>query len=144
MTPEIEKRAIAFIRTIGNRCAGCVHRDEDNCRRCISRWANEILSDYERDMAASPDARSHDYSLAARMVRITDCLIKAKRPLLASDIDTRDICSKQLKSWTLKLMLDQGRIRREIEKPKFGRAGASPRYRYFLPTDKPHQENNRR
>ena len=140
MTEQTEKRALAFIRTIGNRCTGCMRRSEDNCSRCISRWANEILAEHERETAAANTASRPDYSLAARMIRITDCLVKAKRPLLATEIDTQNLCSKQLKSWTLRLMVSQGRIAREKERPNFGRPGASPRYRYYLPNNKTHQE----
>lgn len=107
MTEAVEKRAIAFIRTIGNRCTSCLRRNEENCRRCILRWANEILHDYENESVPQPD-----YSLSARMMMIVDILDKAGRPLLSSEIDLKKLCTKQLKRWTLQKMIRLGFVRR--------------------------------
>ena len=107
MTEATEKRAIAFIRTIGNRCTSCLRRSEERCRNCISSWANEILHDYEIESVPQPD-----YSLSARMMMIMDCLGKAGRPLLSSEIDMKQYCTKQLKRWTLMRLIRAGKVRR--------------------------------
>jgi hypothetical protein len=107
MTEAVERRAIAFIRTIGNRCTSCLRRNEENCRRCVSRWANSILRDIEND--TKPEI---DCSLQARMMMIVDCLNKADRPLLSSEIDMKQYCTKQLKRWTLMRLVKAGKVKR--------------------------------
>ena len=126
MTAAVEKRAIAFIRTIGNRCTSCLRRNEENCRRCISSWANEILHDYESESVPQPD-----YSLSARMMMIADALDKAGRPLLSSEIDLKQYCTKQLKRWTLQKMIRLGFVRRTKT------CGTAHLYRYSLNRNKP-------
>lgn len=124
MTEANEKRAIAFIRTVGNRCMTCLRRNEENCRNCISSWANSILRDIDSE------ARSEiDYSMAARMMMIVDCLVKSGRPLLSAEIDLKKYCTKQLKRWTLLKMIQTGRIGRERTHLKNPKRYA---YRYFL------------
>lgn len=123
MTEATEKRAIAFIRTIGNRCTTCLRRSAENCRQCISSWANEILHDYENESVPQPD-----YSLSARMMMIADALDKAGRPLLSSEIDLKQYCTKQLKRWTLKKMIRLGFVRRTKDR----RGKFSHLYRYSL------------
>ena len=107
MTEAVERRAIAFIRTIGNRCTTCLRRSAENCRNCISAWANEILHDYENESVPQPD-----YSLSARMMMLADALDKAGRPLASRQIDLHGLCSRQLKFWTLVRMTRMGRLRR--------------------------------
>jgi len=126
MTEAVEKRAIAFIRTIGNRCTSCLRRNEENCRRCISSWANEILHDYENESVPQPD-----YSLSARMMMIADALDKAGRPLLSSEIDLKKLCTKQLKRWTLQKMIRLGFVRRTKT------CSTAHLYRYSLNRNKP-------
>ena len=106
MTEAVEKRAIAFIRTIGNRCAGCLRRSRENCRNCISSWANDILREYESEVAPGID-----YSLAARMMMIADSLKGGPAPSRA--IDLKKFCTKQLKRWTLCYMVRRGILERE-------------------------------
>lgn len=125
MIPEVEKRAVAFIRSIGNRCMPCMRRSEENCRDCISRWANSILRDIDNESKPSMD-----YSLQARMMMIVDCLGKAGRPLLSSEIDLKQSCTKQLKRWTLVRMVKNGLICRALDPDN------PNRYRYFLPKRK--------
>lgn len=127
MTEATEKRAVAFIRTIGNRCTACLRRSAENCRNCISAWANEILHDIENEK--KPEI---DYSLSARMMMIVDALDKADAPLLASEIDMRKYCTKQLKRWTLLKMMRMGYITRTPCAKDAGRF-----YRYELNRDKP-------
>lgn len=129
MTDKTEKRMVAFVRTIADRCTRCLRRREENCRLCISRWANEIMSDWERDIAAGSHSQ-YDYSLSARMMMIIDRLQEAKCPLLASEIDISKYCSKQLKQWTLKRMIRLGYIGRMCD------LDDKPPYRYYL-TKKP-------
>ena len=109
MNEKTERRAIAFIRTIANRCGRCLHRTPENCHGCVSQWANEIMADRENGMSFG---KPIDYSIATRKTRILDILRQAGRPLLASEIDIADICSKGLKQWTLRRMVKAGLIRR--------------------------------
>lgn len=127
MTEATEKRAIAFIRTIGNRCTTCLRRSSENCRDCISSWANTILHDIENEK--KPEI---DYSLSARMMMIADALDKADAPLLASEIDMRRYCTKQLKRWTLLKMVRMGYVVRT--RPRVG--CHRPLYRYSLNRNK--------
>lgn len=134
MTEETERRAIAFIRTIATRCASCTHRREELCRTCPSRWANEIMRDYEAEQKPA----SVDYSLAARKIRILDIVQKAGRPLLSSEIDISDICDNHLKRWTLRRMVQCRQISCVRENNLDDRRSA---YRYFIP--KTHNKPNR-
>ena len=118
MTEATEKRAVAFIRTIGNRCTTCLRRSAENCRDCVSAWANSILRDIENE--TKPEI---DYSLQARMMMIVDCLNKADGPLLSSEIDMKQYCTKQLKRWTLMRLVKAGKVRR---------AKCNGKYRYSL------------
>ena len=118
MTEATEKRAVAFIRTIGNRCTTCLRRSAENCRDCVSAWANSILRDIEND--TKPEI---DYSLQARMMMIVDCIGKAGRPLLSSEIDMKQYCTKQLKRWTLMRLVKAGKVKR---------AKRNGKYRYSL------------
>ena len=138
MNKQLERRAIAFIRTIANRCTSCLHRRPERCRNCASQWANEIMTDYERNTAFSK--QTVDYSMAARKFRIIDALQSAGRPLLASEIDLSDTCSKGLKQWTLLRMLKAGQIRRvPNDDPGDGRHI----FRYFIPkTQTPNRSKN--
>ncbi len=126
MTEAVEKRAIAFIRTIGNRCTSCLRRDEESCRNCVSSWANSILRDIENE--TKPEI---DYSLQARMMMIVDRLDKADTPLLSSEIDLKQYCTKQLKRWTLQKMIRLGFVHRTKT------CCTSHLYRYSLNRSKP-------
>lgn len=128
MTPSTERRAIAFIRTIANRCERCLHRSEERCRGCVSQWANEIMADYERESGAA--SASVDYSLAARRIRILDAIQTAGRPLLAAEIDLSDVCSTQLKEWTLLRMIRVGQLARV---PNDDPEDRRRLYKYFIP-----------
>lgn len=138
MTQETERRAIAFVRTVAGRCASCTHRREETCRDCLSRWANEIMRDYEAEMKPM----SADYSLAARKIRILDILQKAGRPLLSSEIDISSICDHHLKRWTLRRMVQRQQLACVREDNPDDRRVA---YRYFIPktqTPKPNRSRN--
>lgn len=108
MTPGVEERVVAFIRVIADRCHNCLHRVEAYCRRCDSRPAARLLKEVEAD--AAPNRL--DYSLFARMSRIRDILLAAGGPLPSSRIDVGDVCSPQLKYWTLVRMARLGIIER--------------------------------
>ena len=139
MTKETERRAIAFIRTIAGRCSSCTHRREELCRACPSRWANEIMRDYEAEMKPA----SIDYSLAARKIRVLDILNAAGRPLAFSEIDLSSVCTRQAKAWTLDRMAQVGLVERlDNNDPNDRRI----RYLYSLPrshkTPKPNRSKN--
>lgn len=127
MTALTEKKAIGFINTIAERCTRCLRRNENSCRNCISSWANEIMKAYHDDQRAEGN-KSLDYSLSARMLMIADQLTDAKRPLLASEIDLSKYCTRQLKRWTLKRMVDDGILGRSIARKRSSQA----RYAYYL------------
>lgn len=122
MNAQNERRAMAFIRTIANRCERCLRRSAENCRPCDSAWANSILKDCEAEV------KTIDYSYGARMLRIVQILHKSPKPLLASEIDLTGYCTKQLKRWTLLRMLDRGMISRRVVK----RHGKNVFYGYWL------------
>ena len=134
MTPDIESRVIAFVRVIANRCHGCLRRMEENCRRCDSRTATQLLKDIELDIAVPP----RDYSLFARMQLITEALARSAKPLLSSQIDVGGLCSNQLKQWTLKRMMRIGVIGRRLASRT--RSGHCV-YRYFLRQEKTKETN---
>ena len=135
MTPATEKRFVAFVQTFAGRCASCVRRNESNCRRCASTWANTLMREYEHD-AKTVD----DISLAGRMQSVVEQLRTAARPLLASQIHMRQV-SPQLKRWTLMQMQALGILRR---KPAFrGRSRGRSKifYAYYLPNNKGNNNN---
>ena len=107
MNEQTERRAIAFIRTIANRCASCLRRSPDNCRGCVSQWANDIMRDYENDTNFN---RPVNYSFAARCMRIVTALNAAPHPLLAVEIPVGN-CTSQLKHFTLNRLVEMGRIK---------------------------------
>ena len=125
MMPELEKRAISFIRTIANRCERCLRRTPENCRNCPSAWANEIMADYEKS-----DGPTIDYSLAARKLRILEAIRQARRPLAPSEIDLSDVCSRAVKHWTLRKMAQVGRLVRIVNDNPENRRD---KYLYALP-----------
>lgn len=106
-----------------------MRRSEENCRNCTSSWANEIMSEYERDAKVAVKQET-DYSLQARRVRILDILRAAGRPLLAAEINLSDIASTSLKEWTLRRMLRVGQIARV---PNDDREDRRRIYLYFIP-----------
>ena len=125
MTPETEKRVIAFVRTVANRCKECLRRREENCRRCDSFLAASLLADICRDNPV----RTADFSLFSRMRLIARTLADAGIPLLSSQIRLDVPCSPQLKQWTLGRMVRLGLVgRRLVRTPKSGRCI----YCYFL------------
>ena len=125
MTERMEKKAIGFINTIANRCQSCLRRNAENCRNCISSWANEIMADYHQEQRNAITSEI-DYSLTARMMMIIDAIEKSGRQLLASEIELSDYCTKQLKYWTLTRMLNDGILGRSRSR------GDGSRYRYFI------------
>lgn len=124
MTQEIENRTIAFVRAIANRCSQCLYRREENCSRCDSRLAVRIMKDIELDKAVP----QRDYSLFARMERITEILRGTDEPLFSHEIKLNGMCSNQLKNWTLKRMIRLGLIGRRLA---FRTQTGRPVYRYF-------------
>lgn len=135
MTEALERRAIAFIRTVASRCERCLRRSPDNCRGCISQWANGIMRDYESETDSG--RQQPDYSLVARRMRIIDALEQAGRPLLACEIDLSALCSKGLKQWTLRRMVKAGKIVRVLNDDP-----GDERHIYLYALPKRHRKNN--
>lgn len=134
MTELTEKRAIAFIRTIAQKCSGCLRRAPENCRNCPAGWAKSIMADYERDERTAASNRPEiDYSLVAREIMIARAL--EARPLLTSEIDLHDYCTPQLKRWTLLHMMQKGTIGRRIVKSSPGKNY----YQYYLIKKEPNK-----
>lgn len=111
-TIPTQQRAYSFVQTVANDCRSCFRRNPENCRICRSQWANSIRTDMETDMNSS--AEPIDYSLHARIVKILSCLVCAQQPLLSKSIRLGDVCSNQLKQWTLKSMIKSGLVRRSF------------------------------
>lgn len=129
MTQSTERRAIAFIRTVASRCNRCLRRSEDNCRNCVSKWANEIMRDIESETRPS----APDYSLAARKKRIVEILRTAGHPLFAHEIDLSGVCSRWLKQWTFRRMVHLGQL---VRLPCQSPGDRRIRFRYALPRSK--------
>lgn len=129
MTPSTERRAIAFIRTVANRCASCVRRRPESCNGCLAQWANEIMRDYDSETRHG----EVDYSFAARRMKVLDALQRAARPLFAYEIDLSGVCSRGLKQWTLRRMERLGQI---VRIPCDEPGDLRIRFRYALPRAK--------
>lgn len=108
MTETNRRLTLAFVRSVANLCDHCFRRG-DACKECFSATARRLLAQVEKDERAE---RSPDYSIAYRMARIENCLRSLSHPIPSSLIKTDDICSRQLKHWTLKHLVRLGRISR--------------------------------
>jgi len=128
LSEQTEKRVIEFVTMIARRCSTCLHRNW-NCDRCDSRIAKSIQIDIEVDTHPT-EAREIDYSFAARAVRIIHTLAKANRPLLSKQIPL-DICSYQLKRWTLNKLVERGLLGRKRKYRKAGRTPHNKTYSYY-------------
>ena len=106
MSQSTIDRAVAFIRAMATQCYTCFRRSEENCSNCFCRQASFLIREIELDQRNAPI----DYSLYARMNFIREALKDGEKS--SRDIDTRNLCSKQLKRWTLKKMLHLGIITR--------------------------------
>ena len=137
MTELTEKRVIAFVRVIAERCKGCLHRREEVCRNCDSSAANRIMRDIEADRNVPPK----DYSLFTRMALIVEILRNNSSGMLFStEINLEGLCSNQLKQWTLKRMVRMNVIGRRLA---FMTSTGYRVYRYFLlPKTQNEQETN--
>lgn len=126
MTELTEKRTMAFVGAIAGRCHSCLRCSPENCRNCLSQWAKEIMADYN---AEEKQSKKHlppepDYSLSARMMLILDALENSEDPLPSDRIDLKDLCTPQLKQWTLKHMRERGIIGRRPLKAGEGRGNS--------------------
>lgn len=138
MTELTEKRIIAFLRSFANRCPSCLRRNPDNCFNCPASAAKNIIATYEQE--AKSDAQAEvDYSLAAREKMIIEALTKADKPLTAHQIDLHDLCTAQLKHWTLKRMMRYNLIVRIKVRDRFNRV----HWGYLLNNKETKNENNR-
>ena len=123
--PRTIEMARSFISSVVNECRSCLRRNDENCKSCFARTAKVILREMKIDETAAPI----DYSLYARMKKITDILSDAGRPMLSRDIRLDPgICSFQLKLWTLKHMVKIGVLGRKVAFKKNSRCN----YFYFL------------
>ena len=105
MTHETEMRMIAFVRSIARECSICLRKADGRCDSCPSQWARRLLGEITDAERPAPEP---DYSFYTRTKRILAALHKANRPLCASEIDLRGLCSPQLKAWTLNQMCANG------------------------------------
>ena len=115
MNERNRQLTIAFIRSVADNCTTCYRRGS-GCDGCFSLRARRLLLDIEAD---ERQKNKVDYSIAFRMARIEDILKNAGRPIPSYMIDTRYICSKQLKRWTLCRLVKSRRICRTRD-PKLG------------------------
>lgn len=138
MTDFTEKRIMAFLRTFADRCSLCLRRDPANCYDCPANTAKNIIAAYEQE--AKSDAQAEvDYSLSAREKMIIEALTKADKPLTAHQIDLHDLCTAQLKYWTLKRMMRYNLIARIKVRDRFNRV----HWGYLLNNKETKNENNR-
>lgn len=111
MTIEMQRRVVAFVRTIANECSNCIRNGSEYCNDCVAKRAKYLLSDIKTDEGPAPVI---DYSFYARVEKIKNILTKAGRPLLAKNIDLKQTCSPQLKCWTLNQMVYKGVLGRKF------------------------------
>ena len=131
MTQEIERRVFAFVNTVANRCTTCFRRAEENCRNCLSMWANSVLTDIEACRDGKP--QGIDYSYGERCRKILMILTRERRELQSKEIDLSGTCSPQLKQWTLNRLVRRGLIgRRLVYRTRSGYCV----YSYFLANGK--------
>lgn len=121
-----EKRVVAFINSIANDCRGCMKRSVSNCEHCRGITANSIMVDISADEKAQKSG--FDLSSKYRGERVKAILKSAGKPLLAKEIDISDLCSYQLKHWTLKTLISCGEVGRRIAH----RYGKKNVFCYFL------------
>ena len=126
MTEANIRHTLGFLKSLVGQCANCMRRHD--CDNCFVKTAKFILHSIEADANAAVFG-SPDYTIAYRMAKIEDILRAAGRPLMSSQIDTRDICSKQLKYWTLNKLMRMRRISRFRSR----KTGA---WLYFIPKNK--------
>lgn len=124
--------ARSFINSIVNQCRGCLRRNELNCSSCFAGTAKIIMKEMSNDENETPI----DYSLFARMKKITDIVASANRPILSREIDLEGTCSFQLKLWTLKHMVKIGILGRKVACKKNDRRN----YFYFMKSGNKNKE----
>jgi len=126
MNEQNQQRCTAFLRQVANNCDGCYRGNLERCRTCAATVAKNIL----RAIASETVVAPVDYSLAARMDIILAALGKASpEPLFAYQIDLANLCTAQLKRWTLHHMIHLGFVGQRLHHKK--KSGYSV-YRYFL------------
>ena len=129
MDEKVEQRLVAFVRMLAGKCANCLRRDQTNCRMCICGDAQALM----RDVNASEKPQAPvDYSLYARMKKILEVLETAGRPLMAKDINISDICSYQLKNWTINKMVSLGMIGKKFAYRAKTRKRIKEYYYYYI------------
>ncbi len=111
MTGEMQKRVVAFVRTIANECSNCLRSGSAFCNDCVAKRAKILLMEVSHDETPKPEI---DYSYYARTREIKNILANAGKPLLAKEIDLKQTCSPQLKFWTLNQMVYDGILGRKF------------------------------
>lgn len=125
MNPQNQQHCTAFLRQVANNCDSCFRGHSDRCRTCAATIAKNLLRDIASEKVSAPD-----YSLAHRMTRIIDALGKASpTPLFAYQINLSELCTSQLKRWTIHHLINLGLVGQQLHHTK--KSGYSV-YRYFL------------
>jgi len=111
VTIEMQRRVVAFVRTIANECSSCLRNGSQYCNDCVAKRANLLLKDIPFDESPAPVI---DYSFYARVDEIKRILSSSGRPMQAREINLRQTCSPQLKFWTLNQMVHNGILGRKV------------------------------
>ena len=121
MTEDFRRDVRAFLASLAYECAGCLRRNQGHCEACYSRRAKTLLERLDRPSGERVLRRD----IVSRMARIVAILSGARRPLLSSEIDMANYCSRSGKEFTLREMMRLGKIGRR-------RVGGGARYVYFI------------
>ena len=125
VTEEVQRLAESFIRCLARECKSCFRRSETNCSGCYCRTACYIAARMDGQYA---EPRTEESALVVRTRRILEILERAGRPLRANEIDVSDLCTKQVKFWTLGRMARHGTIEKRIA----GGGSGSARFVYAI------------
>lgn len=129
MTRETERRVIAFVRSFAQMCSTCLRRDNGDCAGCPSAWARRLMHEVAMDERPMPEI---DYSFYTRTKKILAILNRSSRPMMASEINLRDLCSAQLKFWTLNQMVLNGTLGKEVAYVAKSRGRRKTYFRYYI------------
>lgn len=129
MTHETERRVIAFVRSFAQMCSTCLRRDNGDCAGCPSSWARRLMGEVAMGERPMPEV---DYSFYTRTKKILAVLARANRPLMASEINLRDLCSAQLKFWTLNQMVLNGTLGKKVAHVAKSRGKRKTYFLYYI------------
>lgn len=105
----------AFVRTVAGGCGSCLRRNMGYCDSCTARAAAALGRRMDEATAADrPPEPPHELSLVERFDCVLAQIRRADRPLASAEIDLRAHCSKEMKAWTLRMMVLRGLLVRRV------------------------------